>query len=76
MKTNADQLYLKISISKYAQEPLRCKDCPLCGFGNAGKNTDSKAAYIGSKVVLVDPKYTSQMCSRCWLRKSDRSPTL
>lgn len=27
--------------------------------------TKSKAAYAGSKVVLVDPRQTSQMCSRC-----------
>ncbi len=31
------------------------------------KSTESKAAYAGSKVVLVDPKKTSQMCSRCGL---------
>jgi len=29
------------------------------------KSTQSKAAYAGSKVVLVDPRQTSQMCSRC-----------
>jgi len=29
------------------------------------KSTESKAAYAGSKVVLVDPRQTSQMCSRC-----------
>ncbi len=29
--------------------------------------TESKAAYAGSKVVLVDPRKTSQMCSRCGL---------
>ena len=29
------------------------------------KSTESKAAYAGSKVVLVDPKFTSQLCSRC-----------
>lgn len=29
--------------------------------------TESKAAYAGSKVVLVDPRQTSQMCSRCGL---------
>jgi putative transposase len=31
------------------------------------KATKSKAAYAGSKVVLVDPRHTSQMCSRCGL---------
>jgi putative transposase len=31
------------------------------------KITESKAAYAGSKVVLVDPRNTSQMCSRCGL---------
>jgi putative transposase len=31
------------------------------------KTTESKAAYAGSKVVLVDPRQTSQMCSRCGL---------
>jgi putative transposase len=31
------------------------------------KATVSKAAYAGSKVVLVDPRQTSQMCSRCGL---------
>ena len=31
------------------------------------KSTESKAAYAGSKVVLVDPRNTSQMCSRCGL---------
>jgi len=29
------------------------------------KSTENKAAYAGSKVVLVDPRQTSQMCSRC-----------
>jgi putative transposase len=31
------------------------------------KSTESKAVYSGSKVVLVDPRQTSQMCSRCSL---------
>lgn len=31
------------------------------------KVTESKAVYAGSKVVLVDPRQTSQMCSRCGL---------
>jgi putative transposase len=31
------------------------------------KATESKAAYAGSKVVLADPRQTSQMCSRCGL---------
>jgi putative transposase len=31
------------------------------------KATESKAAYAGSKVVLVDPRNTSQICSRCGL---------
>ena len=29
------------------------------------KSTESKAAYAGSKVVLVNPRDTSNMCSRC-----------
>jgi putative transposase len=36
-------------------------------WGTLVKATESKAAYAGSKVVLVDPKHTSQMCSRCGL---------
>jgi putative transposase len=31
------------------------------------KSTESKAEYAGSKVILVDPRQTSQMCSRCGL---------
>jgi putative transposase len=31
------------------------------------KSTKSKAAHAGSKVILVDPRQTSQMCSRCGL---------
>jgi putative transposase len=31
------------------------------------KATENKAAYAGSRVVLVDPRNTSQMCSRCGL---------
>lgn len=31
------------------------------------KATESKAAYAGSKFVLVDPRQTSQMCSGCGL---------
>jgi putative transposase len=34
-------------------------------WGMLVKATESKAAYSGSKVVLVDPKYTSQMSSWC-----------
>jgi putative transposase len=29
--------------------------------------TESNAAYSGSEVALVDPRKTSQMCSRCGL---------
>jgi len=36
-------------------------------WGMLVKATAGKAAYAGSKVVLVDSKYTSQMCSRCGL---------
>ena len=36
-------------------------------WGMLVKSTESKAAYAGSKVVLVDPKHTSQICSRCGL---------
>jgi putative transposase len=36
-------------------------------WGMLVKATESKAAYAGSKVVLVDPRQTSQMCSRCGL---------
>jgi putative transposase len=34
-------------------------------WGMLVKATESKAENAGSKVVLVDPKYTSQMYSRC-----------
>jgi len=34
-------------------------------WGMLVTKTESKAAYAGSKVVLVDPRQTSQMCSRC-----------
>jgi putative transposase len=36
-------------------------------WGMLVKATESKAAYAGSKIVLVDHKFTSQMCSRCGL---------
>ncbi len=37
------------------------------------KATESKAAYAGSKVVLVDPRNASQMCSRCLIVEKDLS---
>ena len=36
-------------------------------WGMLVKSTESKAVYAGSTVVLVDPRQTSQMCSRCGL---------
>ena len=30
--------------------------------------TQNKAAEAGSAVVLVDPRYTTQMCSRCGIK--------
>jgi putative transposase len=36
-------------------------------WNKLAKATESKAVYAGSKVVLVDPRNTSQMCSRCGL---------
>jgi len=46
--------------------------CPAKSISDAAwnllvKSTESKAAYAGSKVVLADPRQTSQMCSCCGL---------
>ena len=41
------------------------KSIPDVAWGMLVNATQSKAAYAGSEVVLVDPRNTSQVCSGC-----------
>lgn len=54
-----------LNIKNMLQNHNLAKSISDVAWGMLVKSTENKAAYAGSKVVLVDPKYTSQMCSRC-----------
>jgi putative transposase len=56
-----------LNINGMLQNHNLAKSISDVAWGMLVKATESKAAYAGSKVVLVDPKYTSQICSRCGL---------
>jgi putative transposase len=56
-----------LDIMNMLKNPNLAKSISDVAWGMLVKATESKAAYAGSKVVLVDPKYTSQICSRCGL---------
>jgi len=56
-----------LNIKGMMQNHRLAKSIGGVAWGMLVKATESKAAYAGSKVVLVDPRNTSQMCSRCGL---------
>ena len=56
-----------LDIMNMLKNPNLAKSISDVAWGMLVKATESKAAYAGSTVVLVDPRQTSQMCSRCGL---------
>jgi len=56
-----------LNIQNMLKNHCLAKSISDVAWGMLVKATESKAAYAGSKVVLVDPRNTSQMCSRCGL---------
>lgn len=56
-----------LDIKNMLQNHNLAKSISDVAWGMLVKSIEGKAAYAGSKVVLVDPRQTSQMCSRCGL---------
>ena len=56
-----------LNIRKMLQNHNLAKSISDVAWGMLVNATQSKAAYAGSEVVLVDPKNTSQVCSGCGL---------
>jgi len=56
-----------LNIQNMLKNHCLAKSISDVAWGMLVKATESKAAYAGSTVVLVDPRQTSQMCSRCGL---------
>jgi len=56
-----------LNIQNMLKNHCLAKSISDVAWGMLVKATESKAAYAGSTVVLVDPRNTSQMCSRCGL---------
>jgi putative transposase len=56
-----------LNIQNMLKNHCLAKSISDVAWGMLVKATESKAVYAGSKVVLVDPRNTSQMCSRCGL---------
>jgi len=56
-----------LDIKKMLKNHCLAKSISDVAWNMLVKATESKAAYAGSKVVLVDPRNTSKMCSRCGL---------
>jgi putative transposase len=56
-----------LNIRKMLQNHNLAKSISDVAWGMLVSATQSKAAYVGSEVVLVDPKNTSQVCSGCGL---------
>ncbi len=54
-----------LDIRKMIQNHNLAKSISDVAWGMLVNATQSKAAYAGSEVVLVDPMNTSQICSRC-----------
>lgn len=65
-----------LDIKKMQQTSFLTKGIADAGWGMMVRTTENKAAEAGSRVVLVNPKNTTQFCSRCgqYVRKelSDR----
>jgi putative transposase len=54
-----------LSIKNMPKNHCLAKSISDVAWGMLVTKTARKAAYAGSKVVLVDPRQTSQICSRC-----------
>lgn len=65
-----------LKIKSMQQDPILSKSIADASWGMLVRATQNKAEEAGSKVVLVDPNNTTQLCSRCgqYVRKelSDR----
>jgi putative transposase len=60
-------IFEDLDIKNMLQNHCLAKSISDVAWNMLVKSTESKAAYAGSKVILVDPRQTSQMCSRCGL---------
>jgi len=56
-----------LNIKDMQQTPYLAKGIADVSWGMMVRTTENKAAEAGSRVVLINPKNTTQLCSRCGL---------